>query len=115
MTELVALHSVLRPGREEGYDAAHERIPEDLIEAHRRAGIQDWRIWRSGNDLFHLVECDDFGAAMRSLESEPANRRWQAVIGDYVDHFRVTPSGTLPLPLVWRMRDQIETISSNDG
>src|SRR5262245_31532760 len=115
MTELVALHSVLRRGREEGYDATHERIPEDLIEAHRRAGIQDWRIWRSGHDLFHLVECDDFGAAMRSLESEPANRRWQAVLGDYVDHFRVTPSGTLPLPLVWRMRDQIETISSTDG
>ena len=80
MTELVALHSVLRRGREEGYDATHERIPEDLIEAHRRAGIQDWRIWRSGHDLFHLVECDDFGAAMHSLESEPANPRWQAVM-----------------------------------
>ena len=25
-----------------------------------RAGILDWRIWRSGLHVFHLVECDDF-------------------------------------------------------
>jgi L-rhamnose mutarotase len=97
---------VLRSGREEGYDAAHRRIPEELVEAHRRAGIHDWQIWRSGRSLFHLVECDDFQAAMRELEHDPANERWQAFIGDYVDHFELSPSGEWPLPLVWRMRDQ---------
>lgn len=42
----VALHSVLKAGREEGYDVAHARIPEELVEAHRNAGIRDWWIWR---------------------------------------------------------------------
>ena len=106
MTQLVALHSVLRPGREAAYDAAHERIPDELIEAHRRVGIHDWRIWRSGRNLFHLVECDDFPAAIRELQHEPANERWQVFIGDYVDHIEATPAGESPLPLVWRMRDQ---------
>jgi L-rhamnose mutarotase len=101
MTEIVALRSLLRAGHEQGYDTAHERIPDDLMEAHRRAGIHDWQIWRSGRDLFHLVECDDFDAAMRDLELDPANARWQAFIGDYVDRF-----DPVPLPLVWRMRDQ---------
>jgi hypothetical protein len=31
MTQLVALHSVLRPGSEAAHDVAHERIPDELI------------------------------------------------------------------------------------
>ncbi len=106
MPAVVALHSVLRAGREDAYDEAHARIPDDLLEAHLRAGIHDWRIWRSGRDVFHLVECDDLAAAFRQLEHDPANERWQAFIGDYVDHLERTPSGSPELPLVWRMRDQ---------
>jgi L-rhamnose mutarotase len=107
MPQLVALHSVLRPGLEAGYDAAHARIPDELVEAHRRAGIHDWQIWRTGRHLFHLVECDDFEAAIRMLDNDPANERWQAVIGDYVDHFSLDETGSMRLPLVWRMTDQM--------
>lgn len=101
----IALHSRLKPGRETAYDVVHERIPEDLLEAHLRAGITDWSIWRSGCDLFHLVECDDFPAALEQLAGDPANERWQAFIGDYVDHLVTSEDGST-LPLVWRMRDQ---------
>jgi L-rhamnose mutarotase len=101
VTEIVVLRSLLREGREAGYDAAHERIPDDLVEAHRRAGIHDWAIWRSGRELFHLVECDDLADAFRALEHDPANERWQSFIGEYVERFDTTP-----LALVWRMRDQ---------
>ena len=101
----VALHSVLKPGREADYDVVHERIPDDLLEAHRRAGITDWSIWRSGRDLFHLVECDDLPAAFRQLEHDPANERWQAFIGEYVDHLATSPDGPM-LRLVWRMGAQ---------
>ncbi len=100
MTE-VALRSLLRAGRGEEYDAAHARIPDELVEAHRRVGIRDWRIWRSGDDLFHLVECDDLAAAFEALRDDPANERWQAFIGELVERF-----DGVPLPLVWRMRDQ---------
>jgi L-rhamnose mutarotase len=103
---LVALHSVLRAGREEEYDVAHARIPDDLVAAHRRVGIEDWQIWRSGSHVFHLVLCDDFEAAIDALKHDPANERWQAFIGPYVDHFERNPSGGVELPLVWRMNDQ---------
>jgi L-rhamnose mutarotase len=101
MTDVVALHSLLRPGCEEDYDAAHARIPDDLLEAHRRVGIHDWSIWRCGRDLFHLVECDDLEDSLRKLDRDPANERWQAFIGDYVERF-----DPMPLTLAWRMRDQ---------
>lgn len=102
----VALHSVLKAGREADYDVVHQRIPDELLEAHRRAGITDWSIWRSGRDLFHLVECDDFPAAVRQLEHDPANKRWQEFIGAYVDHLAQSPEGPM-LRLVWRMLDQV--------
>ncbi|HEV8459225.1 MAG TPA: L-rhamnose mutarotase [Gaiellaceae bacterium] len=101
---VVALRSLLRAGCEVGYDAAHVRIPDDLLEAHRRAGIRDWTIWRSGRDLFHLVECDDLQAAFDALAGDPANERWQGFIGDYVESF-----DPMPLPLVWRMREQADS------
>ncbi|WP_348789979.1 L-rhamnose mutarotase [Leifsonia sp. NPDC080035] len=89
----VALHSVLREGHELAYEEAHVVIPDDLVAAFARVGIHDWTIWRSGRDLFHLVECDDFAAAMRALADDPADQRWQAFIGRHVDHFEGADDG----------------------
>ncbi len=104
----VALHSILKPGRESDYERDHATIPDDLAASFARLGIHDWTIWRSGLDLFHLVDCDDFVAAMEALDGDPANERWQAFIGPYVDHFVTTgdgPAGQL-LGRVWRLADQ---------
>ena len=104
----VALHSILREGHEDAYDAAHAAIPEDLVESFERVGIHDWQIWRSGRDLFHIVECDDFGAAMEALDGDPANLRWQESINRHVDHFVTTGPGAdgMVLPLVWTLEAQ---------
>ncbi|MEJ5867211.1 L-rhamnose mutarotase [Pseudokineococcus sp. 5B2Z-1] len=84
---IVALHSRLVPGHEEDYDRDHARVPDDLAEAFARHGIRDWRIWRDGLDVFHLVECDDFVAAMTAMGREPANDSWQQVIDRHVEGF----------------------------
>jgi len=104
----IALHSVLREGHEAAYDAAHAAIPADLMASFERVGIHDWQIWRSGRDLFHLVECDDFAAAMRALDDDPANRRWQESINRHVDHFVADRPGAdgMVLPLVWTLAAQ---------
>lgn len=103
----VALHSVLRPGTELGYDREHERIPDDLAASFARVGIREWTIWRVGDRLFHLVECDDFAAAMAALADDPADERWQAHIGRFVAGFLggdgVSPA---PLPEVWDLGRQ---------
>ncbi|TDE00758.1 L-rhamnose mutarotase [Jiangella asiatica] len=81
----IALHSVLREGAEADYEREHETIPDDLAATFARIGIHAWTIWRSGRDLFHLVECDDYDAAVRALADDPANARWQAHIGRFVE------------------------------
>jgi L-rhamnose mutarotase len=106
----VVMHSMLREGHEAAYDDAHAAIPEDLVASFARLGIHDWRIWRSGRHLFHLVECDDFPAAMAALGDDPANQRWQAFISEHVDHFEQTGAGwdRMELPEVWRLARQRE-------
>ncbi len=102
---IVALHSRLRPGHAEAYERDHQAIPDELGAAFTRVGIRDWSIWRSGEDLFHLVDCEDFEAAMAALADDPANVRWQARIGTHVQTF--LPDGApAALPGVWILAAQ---------
>lgn len=104
----VALHSIIRPGLVDGYRAAHERIPDDLVASFARVGIHDWTIWRSGDRLFHLVVCEDFDAAMAGLDGDPAQTAWQAHIGRFVEVFRDADGGSAMTPLeeVWDLAAQ---------
>jgi len=105
---VVALHSTIRAGAIEDYREHHARVPDELRALFDRAGIRDWRIWRSGDRLFHLVECEDFERAMAVVNPDPANERWQAEIGRFVDQF-FGPDGTpgfTPLEQVWSLDEQ---------
>ncbi len=105
---LVALHSEIVPGRIDGYVSTHQRIPDDLVAAFERLGIHDWTIWRSGHRLFHLVDCDDWDAALASLADEPADHAWQRTIGPFVEVFRDAEGGKAVAPLaeVWSLAAQ---------
>lgn len=104
----VALHSVLNPGTEDQYRTDHAVIPEDLVASFDRLGITDWTIWRSGRDLFHVVDCEDFDAAWTALADDPANQRWQDFIGPLVEGFRSDNEGSTGLELeqIWQLADQ---------
>jgi len=102
---IVALHSVLREGMELRYDSEHRTVWPELMTTLGAAGIHNWQIWRSGRHLFHLVETDDFNAAMDRLALDPVNQRWQLHINTIVDHFENGPDG-MPLQRVWSLAEQ---------
>ena len=77
----IALHTRLKAGSEQEYERVHDVIPADLDAALREAGVRSWTIWRDGQDLFHLVEVDDYQAMRRTLRDHPANVAWQARVG----------------------------------
>lgn len=115
---LIALHSVLRAGAEADYDAHHRRIPDDLAATFARIGIHDWSIWRSGRDLFHLVDCDDWLAANEALADDPANLAWQSDIGRFVERFvQVSGPGPAgqPLARVYRLTEQRRSADEDPG
>ncbi|GAA0960219.1 L-rhamnose mutarotase [Kribbella koreensis] len=107
MTRL-ALHSRLIPGTEEAYELEHARVWPELITVMNQAGIHDWSIWRSGRDLFHLVECDDYEAAVAQLSNDPIDRRWQDHMSQFVESFAKNPDGAggQALRHVWTMSEQ---------
>jgi L-rhamnose mutarotase len=111
----IALHSVVKAGRARGYDDAHQTIPADLVESFERVGIHGWTIWRSGQELFHVVDCEDFTAAMSALAEDPANIRWQAYIGPFVDHFVTTADepAEMVVPQVWDLASQRSASASD--
>ncbi|MCW6006371.1 L-rhamnose mutarotase [Micromonospora sp. CPCC 205371] len=101
--ERIALHTRLKPGKEGDYERVHATIPEDLDAALRAAGVHTWRIWRSGRDLFHVVEVDDYKAMRIALRDHPANVPWQARMAELLeveDDYSGDDSG---VPLVWEL------------
>jgi L-rhamnose mutarotase len=85
MPEQVGLHTRLRAGAEERYDELHRAVWPDVLERIRAAGITRWLIFRDGLDLFHVVECDDYDAAIAELSRDPVNERWQAEVAPLME------------------------------
>jgi L-rhamnose mutarotase len=99
----VALHTRLAEGMEEHYDTIHAVIPPELDAALREAGVHSWRIWRDRQDLFHVVEVEDYQRMRHFLREHPANVPWKARMAQLLeipDDYSGEDSG---LSLVWEL------------
>ncbi|WP_034262892.1 L-rhamnose mutarotase [Actinospica robiniae] len=101
----IALHTRVRADRIDEYEAAHREVPPALAAAIRDAGASSWSIWRSGCELFHLIECEDYARLLASLENLPVNVQWQARMADLLDvvHDYSAEGSEAGLPEVWRL------------
>lgn len=103
MPETIALHTQLKPGAEQDYAEAHAGIPAELVAALKDAGVRNWRIWRSGLDLFHVLDVEDYQSMRHALAEHPANVPWQARMAEMLaveDDYSGDDSG---IPLVWEL------------
>lgn len=103
MSETIVLHTRLKPGAAQAYADAHAAIPAELVAALKDSGVRNWRIWRSGQELVHVVEVDDYKAMRRELSGNPVNIAWQARMAELLeieDDYSGNDSG---LPLVWEL------------
>lgn len=85
MTQKIALHTRLKAGKESEYDAVHAVISDELDAALRAAGVTSWNIWRSGRELFHVVEVEDYQAMRKELAVNPVNIAWQEVMSELLE------------------------------
>jgi L-rhamnose mutarotase len=103
MSETIVLHTRLKPGAAQAYADAHAAIPAALVAALKDSGVRNWRIWRSGQELVHVVEVDDYKSMRRELAGDPVNIAWQARMAELLeieDDYSGNDSG---LPLVWEL------------
>ncbi|GGV43665.1 L-rhamnose mutarotase [Streptomyces griseoflavus] len=101
----IALHTRVRADRVAQYEAAHREVPTELTAAIRAAGVTSWTIWRSGCELFHLLECEDYARLLTELEHLPVNVAWQARMADLLDvvHDYSEGGADAGLPVVWEL------------
>jgi L-rhamnose mutarotase len=101
----IALHTKVRADRVEEYEAAHREVPEELTAAIRAAGASEWTIWRSGTDLFHVLEVEDYPAMIAALEKLPVNIAWQARMTELLEvvHDYSAEGADASLPVVWEL------------
>jgi L-rhamnose mutarotase len=103
MVERIALHTRLRAGREPDYERIHARVPDALDERLRAAGVVGWSIWRSGRDLFHLVEVEDYAQMRRTLADDPVNVAWQGRMAELLEVADDYSGDDHGLGLVWSL------------
>ncbi|MFH8514391.1 L-rhamnose mutarotase [Streptomyces gelaticus] len=101
----IALHTKVRADRIEEYEAAHREVPAELTAAIRAAGATSWTIWRSGTDLFHVIDCEDYTALLAELEQLPVNVAWQARMDELLDvaHDYSADGAGAGLPVAWEL------------
>ena len=101
----IALHTRVHADRIDEYEAAHRAVPAELTEAIRAGGAESWTIWRSGTDLFHVIECDDYAALLAYLNAQPVNTAWQARMAELLDviHDYSAVGAAAALPVVWAL------------
>ncbi|WP_372344406.1 L-rhamnose mutarotase [Streptomyces sp. KL116D] len=101
----VALHTTVRADRVEEYEAAHREVPAELVAAIRAAGATRWTIWRSGTDLFHVLECEDYARLLAELDALPVNTAWQTRMAGLQDvvHDYSAEGADAGLPVVWEL------------
>ena len=101
----VALHTRVRPDAIDAYEEAHRAVPAELVEAIRAAGAMSWTIWRSGTDLFHVIECEEYARLLDSLARLPVNVAWQARMAGMLDvvHDYSVAGAAATLPIVWEL------------
>ncbi len=101
----IALHTRVRADRLEEYLQAHQQVPAELAAAIRAAGATSWTIWRSGTELFHVIDCDDYAALLAQLAANPVNQRWQERMAGLLEtvHDYSDGGAAAVLPAVWQL------------
>ncbi|PWL98585.1 MAG: L-rhamnose mutarotase [Clostridiales bacterium] len=80
--ERYAWRAQLLPGMLEEYKRRHENLWPEMKEVLASAGIRNYTIWNSGNELFGYYECDSIEMASRVQAESPIVKRWDEYMKD---------------------------------
>jgi L-rhamnose mutarotase len=109
--DVIALYTRLRPGQEQAYEQFHRVVPEDIAADLSERGVHDWRIWRHGRDLFHLVTAEDYARFASSPATNETAASWGSVVAPFLElgNDLADPQRN-SLTEVWRLADQLRAV-----
>ena len=78
----VAWRARIRPGTEAEYIRRHDEIWPEMTALLNAAGIHNYTVWMSGQDLFGYYECADAKLAAQVQAASPVVDRWNEYMKD---------------------------------
>jgi L-rhamnose mutarotase len=92
----------VRPERVDAYVEAHRNVWPEMLQALRDAGIRNYTIFRTGNEMFGYFEAENLERAAEHLAAQEVNARWQDAMAELLED-RVPDGGPPPLQEVFRL------------
>ena len=83
--ERVAFAMKLLPGAELEYKQRHAQVWPEMLDVLKAAGARNYSIYRHGDDLFGVLDVDDFARFRTMMDAAPVNARWQADMTSLID------------------------------
>jgi L-rhamnose mutarotase len=84
--EKYAWRATLKEGKREEYIRRHNEIWQEMVDLLKSAGIRNYSIWLSGNDIFGYYECEkgiDF--ATKTQSESPIVDKWNEYMDDVME------------------------------
>lgn len=75
----------IKPDAVDEYVKMHKNPWPEIMEAHRKAGIHNYSIFRNGLQFIYVFETDDIDKAVRTMDQDPDCQRWNAVTSKMVE------------------------------
>jgi L-rhamnose mutarotase len=92
----------VRPEKIDAYLEAHRHVWPEMLDALRAAGIRNYTIFRSGDQVFGYFESDDLERAAAYLAGREVSARWQDAMAELLEE-RVPDAGPAPLEEIFRL------------
>lgn len=96
--EKYAWKAILKEGKKEEYVIRHNEIWPEMLEVLEAAGIRNYTIWNTGNELFGYYECEkgaDYAAAVQN--ESPVVAKWNEYMSDVMIMKEDPVTGAQPL------------------
>ena len=96
--EKYAWKAILKEGKKEEYVKRHNEIWSEMLEVLEAAGIKNYTIWNTGNELFGYYECEkgaDYAAAVQN--ESPVVAKWNEYMSDVMIMESDPVTGAQPL------------------
>ncbi len=84
--EKYAWRATLKEGKKDEYIRRHDEIWQEMKDLLKSAGIRNYSIWLSGNDIFGYYECEkgiDF--ATKTQSESPIVDKWNEYMADVME------------------------------
>ena len=96
--ERYAWRAILKDGKRDEYIKRHDEIWPEMVELLKKAGIENYSIWLTGNELFGYYECSkgiDFAGRVQA--ESPIVEKWNEYMKDVMDMPNDERTGAQPL------------------